>query len=392
MVFYLERVGMLLAAAACATGAGAQEKMFDFSAFGTAGFAITDTNAAQFVRESQPVGADNSGDFGLDSRLGVQGTAHLMPQISATVQVMFRRQYQTSMELDVPLAFVKDQLTSDFAVRLGRLQFPAFLVSEYRQVGYANTMLRPPQEVYGQVPLDAFNGADAQYAHTFGPVEINAQAIYGNVNYSGINYTVAVRKMSGGNLTATWGPVTLRYGRVMDHLTVTSAADPLIAGVAAAGFTDLATRLASDNKPSSFTGFGLSVDWHNVLLMAESTAGNGSSYLPDTRGRYAMLGYRIQKVTPYASYQVRTVTSPRSDSTIPQVGPLIPLALGVNAVLSGAQQHSESFGIRWDFHDSIDLKVQFDHVSPEGAGLFQNVKPGFSGPVWVGALAVDFVL
>jgi hypothetical protein len=182
--------------------------------------------------------------------------------------------------------------------------------------------------------------------------------------------------MSGGNLTATWGPVTLRYGRVSDHLTVTSAADQVIAGVGAAGFTDLAARLSAVDKPSSFTGLGLSVDWHNILLMAESTESNSSSYLPDSRGKYAMLGYRIRKFTPYASYQVRQVFSPRSDSTIPQFGPLIPLAFGVNAILSGAQQHSESFGVRWDFHDSMDLKIQLDHVSPEGAGLFQNVQPG----------------
>jgi hypothetical protein len=47
--------------------------------------------------------------------------------------------------------------------------------------------------------------------------------------------------------------------------------------------------------------------------------------------------------------------------------------------------------VRWDFHDSLDAKLQIDRVSPEGPGLFINVKPGFSGPVTVAALVVDFV-
>jgi hypothetical protein len=36
--------------AACAATAGADEKTFEFSGFGTAGFAVTDTDKAGFIR------------------------------------------------------------------------------------------------------------------------------------------------------------------------------------------------------------------------------------------------------------------------------------------------------------------------------------------------------
>jgi hypothetical protein len=67
------------------------------------------------------------------------------------------------------------------------------------------------------------------------------------------------------------------------------------------------------------------------------------------------------------------------------------LALGVDALIAGYDQHSSSAGIRWDFHDSMDAKLQFDHISFQGPGSFANVQPGFHSPVNVVGLAVDFV-
>jgi hypothetical protein len=47
--------------------------------------------------------------------------------------------------------------------------------------------------------------------------------------------------------------------------------------------------------------------------------------------------------------------------------------------------------VRWDFHDSVAVKLQVDRVDPEGDGLFTNVQAGFDGPVTVAGLAIDFV-
>jgi hypothetical protein len=391
MGFSCKQAGALLATALCAWRADADPITFDFSGFGTAGFAYADTNKAEFTRDAQPRGVDSSGDVGLDSLLGVQGTAHLTSDISATAQVMFRRSTNPSFSLDVTLAFLKDQITQDLAVRVGRLQLPTFMISEYRQVGFANTFIRPPLEVYGQSPLDYVDGADAQYTHSFGPIEIAAGALYGRADLTVSGAVVTVKRFTGGNISATWGPLTLHYNRVTEHLTLVTAADPLIAAVGEAGFTALANQLSTVDKPSGITDYGLSLDWHNFLLQGEIAESHVGGYIGASRGKYLLAGYRIHKFTPYVSYAVRNPISPTSDSTIPQVGPLVPLALGVDALLAKYSQHTESFGVRWDFHDSMDLKLQVDHVSPQGPGLFVNVQPGFSGPVNVVALAVDFV-
>jgi hypothetical protein len=39
----------------------------------------------------------------------------------------------------------------------------------------------------------------------------------------------------------------------------------------------------------------------------------------------------------------------------------------------------------------MDVKLQYDHISFQGPGMFANVQPGFHSPVNVVGLAVDFV-
>ena len=81
----------------------------------------------------------------------------------------------------------------------------------------------------------------------------------------------------------------------------------------------------------------------------------------------------------------------RSDTTIPASGATLALSRAVDALIRGAEQHSESIGLRWDMYESISLKLQFDNVEPERGGLFTNVQAGFHGPVRVVGLAADFV-
>jgi len=110
------------------------------------------------------VGANSEGDVGVDSLFALQGTVHLSDMFSATVQGMVRRQFNTGFQLDIPVFFVKAELTRDVAVRVGRIQLPVFMSSDYRQVGYSNSFVRPPIEVYGQIPFDSEDGA-AGYWH-----------------------------------------------------------------------------------------------------------------------------------------------------------------------------------------------------------------------------------
>jgi hypothetical protein len=99
----------------------------------------------------------------------LQGTVHMSDMFSATVQGMVRRMFNTGFQLDVPVFFVKADLTRDVSVRVGRIQLPVFMSSDYRQVGYSNTWVRPPIEVYGQIPSTAMTVGIFSTARAWAP-------------------------------------------------------------------------------------------------------------------------------------------------------------------------------------------------------------------------------
>ncbi len=252
--------------------------------------------------------------------------------------------------------------------------------------------IRPPVEVYGQVPIDSVDGADVLYSNSVGAVSLTGQAFYGRTDVDLGASDVSVKNFWGVNFSASFGPLTLRAARVEDKLTLESAqADQLLAGLRQAGFAAFANELAVVDRKSEFTAFGALLDWNNVIVQAEDTSSKLGGFPADTSGRYVLAGYRINKVTPYAIYAEREVDSARSSSVVPRVGPLIPLAAGVNALIAGTEQTTTSFGLRWEAADSVAVKFQYDYVDPEGAGLFGNVKPGFKGPVNVFGIAIDVV-
>jgi hypothetical protein len=387
---------IMLALALCSTWANAALPPIDVSGFGTGGFVVTDSGKAEFGRSQQQlVGANNEGDVGVDSLFALQGTVHFTDMYSATVQGMVRRLTTTGFQLDIPVFFVKAQATRDLALRVGRIQLPVFMSSDYRQVGYSNTWVRPPIEVYGQIPLlDSDDGVDVLYRKAVGPADISAQAFYGKADLSLPGVSIQSRKNWGVNATATVGPLTLRASRSQSAFTSRSTAvTQLLTAVNAAGFTALANRLNPLNVPFKFTAFGFSLDETHLTLQGEMSKATSGGFLASTDGQYLLAGYRVNKLTPYAIYAHQKVTSARTDTTIPRFGPLIPLALGVDQLINsvGADQHTISAGVRWDVHESVDLKLQVDRVSPQGNGLFFNVRPGFHGPVTVASMTLDFV-
>jgi hypothetical protein len=384
-----------LALALCSARASAALPPVDVSGFGTGGFVVTDTGKAEFGRDQQqPVGANSEGDIGVDSMFAVQGTVHLTDMLSATVQGMVRRMFNPGFQFDIPVFFVKAEVTRDLSVRVGRIQLPVFMSSDYRQVGYSNTFIRPPIEVYGQIPFDSYDGADVLYRKSVGAADINAQAFYGKTDATLPGVAIQTRRNWGVNANVTVGPLTLRAGRTQSAFTARSATTTqLLTAVNAAGFTALANRLNPLNVPFKFTDFGFSLDETHLTVQGEISKATAGGFVASTDGQYLLAGYRVEKFTPYAMYARQKVTSARTDTTIPRVGALIPLALGVDQLINsvGANQHTVSAGVRWDVHDSVDLKIQVDRVTAEGNGLFINPRPGFRGAATVASMTLDFV-
>jgi hypothetical protein len=220
------------------------------------------------------------------------------------------------------------------------------MVSDYRNVGYANTMVRPSQEVYSQVPMDSLDGGDLSWQQNIGSATLTTQLAYGSssITMAGGDGKAKITNGSVVNFIYEQGPFTLRFGRNDGKLSIDQ------------GFFHL------PKTKVSFTAAGFSMDANNIVLQSEYTQargfGNGSN------GWYVMGGYRFGTLLPYYSHGKQTGDTP---------------------------QKTDSVGMRWDAFRSADIKFQVDRVDPVGPGLFIQAKPGFHGPVTAGTIAVDFV-
>lgn len=389
-------IAITAAFAAIATPAWADGPTFTTSGFGTAALTWTDTNDAEYIRPNQLVGAKKSPRTSVDSNFGIQTTVKFSDTISATVQGLVRKNTTDDYSAEMPWAFVKFKVNDELNIRLGRIAIPIYMISDFRNVGYANTMLRPPAEVYRQVNGGSLEGIDAVWQHNIGETTVTAQFGFGrseSKNAGGSN--TLFHPVTALHILAENGPFTFRFGRADAKFDIRENAtvNGLIAALRGAGFGAIADQVPAKDIDGSFTSVGMMVDYNNFLVQTEYAVRKTKSRLVmDTTSWYAMFGYRFGKVTPYYYHGNIEQDSIRNFTGMPTTGPAAALTAGANGAIKAALQSTNAIGVRWDFYKSAALKAQIDRVSPkDGAGAFVKAVPGFKGPVNVFAVAVDFV-
>jgi hypothetical protein len=384
---------------------------FTVSGFGTLAMTRANIDDAEFARPNQLKGVQTDAKNGVDSNFGFQATAKFNDWLSMTGQGLVRKNATDDFSGDISLAFAKIKASDSISLRFGRVGIPIYMISDYRNIGYANTMIRPPIEVYSQVAVDYLDGADAIYQTSFGDTSFTGQLAVGGIDYAVRGgYHIKFRDIVSLNLVAENGPFTFRFGRSQTKFTVDDnpSLNALIGGLRAFGqnpvlgkiygFDAAADSLTVKDTAGSFTSLGLTMDWKNIVVQTEfGKRKTDTLAFPSTSAWYTMVGYRMGKFLPYFNHASARQDSARTIANlptsgipgVPQAGPLAMAAIGATQT---ALQTSNSIGLRWDFYKSAAFKIQLDRFSPEqGPGTFINAKPTFKGPVTVIAAGIDFV-
>jgi len=357
---------------------------FRMSGFGTLGAVRTSTDDALYSYPGQGGGATKHGSLDPDSKIAVQGTYKFAPTVSATTQVMTKYDAEGQYAPNVEWAFAKWQATPGLNFRAGRMGAPMFMVSDFRDVGYANTTVRPPLDVYGQVPISHFDGADVSYQLNLGSSTITATLWGGDASASYASSTsqppvdVIIKRQVGLNLQAELSEgLSLRLGRSQGKLTIKSAtADALTAGAGTSGLSapvpnsglpklvagasngafvnaggpavasaataalaqlsQVQDLLNPESVQASFTGIGLAYDQDNWVGSLEYTKRKTKSYIADTTGWYTTIGYRVNKYTPYVGFS--KITSDRRATN-----PLTPTSLHTSSLIANTGGTSSPF-------------------------------------------------
>lgn len=412
-------IATLLALPLAASTAHAQDSTgfpsMKISGFGTGALTWANTRHAEFARPNQAEGSSRDFRTGIDSNLGLQADMPVNSWLSLTAQGLVRKDAEASYGAELTWAFAKARISDELSVRIGRVGLPVFMISDYRNVGYANHMVRPPAEVYSQVPFNSIDGLDLTWQHSFGDTSVTSQLAYGNVK-SPLAGDIHARgkEIAALNISAEHGPFTIRAGHATAKVTIddSTSLNTLVGSLRAAGagyrlpqLVALAGDIEADEKRATFSSLGLAMDWNDIVVQAEYAKRKTRAYINDTSAWYVMGGYRIGKFMPYVSHAELKIDS-AIVNTVPAACPagypaactptLQQLGAGVrrlpNTGVGQGEQSTSSVGLRWDFASSVALKAQIDRVRPKnGTGLFVNAQPGLRDTVTVGAVALDFV-
>lgn len=425
---------MLMAAVATALAAGTAQAapdfgdMFRFNAYGTLGVVHSNQDQADYVstQSEQPDGAGYSRSWSpnVDSRLAAQVTAQFTEKLTGVIQLVSEDQqnqswtgkpnprYRPSLEW----ANLKYDFSDHWSVRAGRMVLPAFMLSEYRNIGYALPFIRSPLEVYN-IPFTNVDGGEVSYRHSIGSATNTITAVAGATSVRTTSAAIGAQqsrlymlidKLEVGSLSVFYSyihnPVKAPVGFGDLFTQFAQAAAQVPGGTAAADTAyGLDRRYNYGNWGNvEITDLGATYDPGNWFVMGEVTAYWNNGVIGSAKEGYLTAGYRTHGLTPYATY-ARMVTHYSPAASIP-LGGLPPDLADYGDMLNGIaqgiaatnnSQRTLTAGLRWDFMKNLDLKVQYDYVTTDAGstGMFANIQPGFrpGSSASVFGLTVDFV-
>jgi hypothetical protein len=388
------------------------------SGFGSLGLMRADgPEGWRYRREIGQPGGRGSTRADTDSRLGLQLNYAPSARVEWVGQLLATRRSAYASPADiVEWAFVAYRPNADLTLRGGRLNIDQFLMSDYRNVGFAYLMARPPVEFYGSLPT-SLDGVDIARAWDLADARWRAKVYFGRAQGGDLatDSRIPVRPVLGATVSREADGLLLRAALTRGSIAdAAPALRPLFNGLQALSALPLpevaaqagALRRQLDANGTDFTyaALGLSYERHDWQWTAELTRVSGHPWLRMVAG-YAGVGRRFGAVTLFgAAAGVRngesTTVAPRWAAALaPVLGPAAAqqaqaLADGAAfaANLSAARQRALSLGLRWDLQPQLALKLQLDRVriSARGGRLWANATLD-GGRAQVVSAVLDFV-
>jgi hypothetical protein len=161
--------------------AAADDITTTISGYGTLGGSFTSNNQYVYHHDGNEfTGANEQFDVALDSRLGLQAIVDFGSGLSVTAQELIKQRGSDEFSLGTEWLYVQYAPDSHWKLRLGRVALATFLLSDVRNVGYAQPWLRQPNEVYGAESFQSLNRGQALYHVNLGPVGLGLEGAFGN--------------------------------------------------------------------------------------------------------------------------------------------------------------------------------------------------------------------
>jgi len=301
------------------------------------GFASTNYNRTDSkipFNGEENVGHDDKGSWS-GTRIGLNINAQINNRFRFASQ--FFASKAEGFGLQVDWAFTDLTLTDELSLRTGKVKFPAGLVNEYSEVGYAMPWIKPPAVIYTelgapngpQMTRESYTGASLLGNLGVEDWTLGADLFGGEIALEG----ATVRELGGLSLTADWDDTVLFKATAYQGTMHSDTSTPM------------------EGKKHSALLYGVKADWNDIIVYAE----RGDITMGDldemkATSWYTTVGYQIGKLLPHLTYQSYEQGK---------------------GSLQEDQQSTITLGLRWDFMPSVALKAELSQINTDkGVGLF----------------------
>lgn len=387
------------------------------SGYGTLSYSWDDRSDLAAIRDftQRPDKLYHGGpSWRMDTRLGVQLTYRFSPQVEGVIQAVARDQIESNLGSLIDLAYLDIQLTPDQELRLGRIGYAPFLMSDHRNLGYAYPWVRPPREFYSWIPIFSLDGGEFSQDIVQGDARWRFRAQFGrsafDIPMGQATFAFQAADLWSLSLSRQAGPWRLQAG--LSGFRSTTEAAPLaglhagleqLAALNLAGISDEAAQLRGETafKNARIRYFTLGAAYDDGQWLAQAELGYSATnraIAPSSRTGYVALARRLGEFTPYAMLSLsrpdKSALAPINDwSGIGQAA----FQQTAYFVTNSTRQDQEtlSLGSRWDFHSQAALKLQWDHsrIHRQGYALwFRSLESNArSSSVNLFTVSLDFV-
>jgi hypothetical protein len=337
-------------------------------------------------------GVNDESNFGRFSKVGVQMSFNMDANNSVVTQLVSRGENEWNTEAE--WAYFKHNFGSGFSSKIGRIRLPAFMLSEFLDVGYAVPWAKMPNETYNSLtPFANMDGVDLTYNTDIGDMSATFQVAYGRSKDDeyDIKSVIATNAMLQGD---TW-TARIAYSLSDDINVIDADIQGVVNGLYG---SDVA------KVKGSFTSIGFTYDPGNIYFITEYARLEVDGAIVDADSAYATFGYRMGQFMPLITYAMTTSeddderdlqviadkltggnlaalaavdvsggTSPTDSTASPYENPSLNLAGRAFQAENNRDTTRIGLGLRYDMASGTALKVQYDIIDTgDKAGMFDS--------------------
>lgn len=307
---------------------------FDWSGFGSMGGGRTFDKDETFLAD--PVTNttyDDSFSFDADSCIGLQTNVDLMDKLSAAIQIIGRGGSRFDAEFEY--AFLEYAFTNAFSFVFGKKRAPLSMHSQNLEVGYTYHWIRLPNEIYS-ISTTHVTGLGMRFRDSFKNIAIDVDIYYGASSALEATASKAFAQeilVDSEDISGITAQVS--SGNIKFHTSYQNAKSEL-SSAALGTLADI---------PSDLYTLGMVFDIGRLFIHTEISQHYLRKFTNSYLAYYGSLGFRIASFTPHITYG----RYEQDD----------------NNISATAEGESTTIGLRYDFHPSAAVKIEYAKIKDE---------------------------